>query len=650
MFATVLVASPASAKDPISYTFRFVNGQTISGNAEDKVHFLPDAGGSSADNPTGMEVHLSCSDKFVGGWGQKDGPVQGVDTAWQIESFFIQKGSKTCGTPTPPPPPPDPPAIDIEKFVNGQDADDPTGPEINIGETAVFSYEVTNTGDIPVRDLAVVDSELGPIGCPRTELGVGESMSCDEQSEVVTTAGQFTMKATVTGVGDVSTPGLPVGSASKGDAYRFTFVNGTTISNVGKKNEFFANAGGSSVTNPTGMKVHLSCSDRFVGGWGQKDGPVQGVDTAWQIASFSIGKIKKGQFEQKCGDPFVTTSEQPVMDMDPVYFIVPPAPSEPEIDIEKYVNGRDADTPPGPTLIAGSIARFTYVVRNTGEVPLDRISVVDNVVGPLDCPRSELAVGQAMVCDPTLMDAEPGLNFMEACVEGFNDGRQVDDCDPVYYTAPPRPTEPKIDIEKYVEGQDADNPPGPSFESGLDVRFTYVVANVGDVPLSQVSVVDNVVGPISCPRTELGVGESMNCTPTTMAVEFGSNSMESCVSGSNGGREATDCDPVYFKGVKDDGPAKVGDSVTFEDGGPAAGIKVNLFEVGPDGRRGRFLGKDVTDHGGIYGFDVEADCYVVIFIAPDGYVLVGGNRFLERRVCLDPGEVDNTIDAVLRKG
>lgn len=532
---TLLAASPASAADPISYTFRFVNGQTLSGVANDKTFFLSDAGGSSADNPTGMEVHLSCSDKFPGGWGEKDGPVEGVDTAWQISSYFIQKGNKTCGTPTPPPPPADPPAIDIEKFVNGFDADDPTGPEINIGEDAVFSYVVTNIGGIPLRDVAVIDSELGPIACPSSELDVGESMSCAEQTEVVTEEGQFTMKATVTGIGDVQTPGLPAGSDSKGDAYRFTFVNGITISNVGKKNDFFANAGGTSVTNPTGMKVHLSCSDRFVGGWGQKDGPVQGVDTAWQIESYSIGKLKKGRFELKCGDPFVTTTPREVMDMDPVYFIVPPPPAD-----------------------------------------------------------------------------------------------------------------PNIDIEKYVEGQDADNPPGPTFESGLDIEFTYVVTNTGDVPLEEIAVVDSVVGPISCPQTTLGVGQSMECEPTVMAAEFGDNFMESCVSGSNAGREVDDCDPVYFRGDKLDRPARFGDNVSFENAGPAVGVQVDLFDSIP-GRRGGFLGSDFTDRNGNYGFEPGVGCYVVVFIAPDGYQFVGGNKWLERRTCLDAGEVDLTIDAVLRK-
>ncbi|MGH1490145.1 MAG: DUF7507 domain-containing protein [Acidimicrobiales bacterium] len=643
-----LATSPASAADSMQYTFRFVNGQTISGTANDKTHFLPNAGGTSATNPTGMEVHLSCSDEFPGGWGEKDGPVQGVDTAWQIASYFIQKGSKTCGTPTPPPPPPDPPAIDIEKFVNGDDADDPTGPVIQLGGTATFTYVVTNTGGITVRDIEVKDSELGAIGCPQTSLEPGESMDCDSKSEVVNTPGQFTMKATVTGVGDVQTPGLPAGSPSKGDAYRFTFVNGTTIANVGKKNDFFPNAGGTSVTNPTGMKIHLSCSDEFPGGWGEKDGPVQGVDTAWQIASFSIGKVKDGVYEGKCGDPFTIITEEPVMDMDPVYFIVPPG--DPEIDIEKFINGDDADTPPGPTLRDGETATFTYVVTNTGDVPLEDIAVEDNVVGVITCPRSELGVGESMECTPTTMEVDVGDHTMESCVEGFNAGREVNDCDPVYWTVPPPPTTPKIDIEKYVNGDDADNAPGPTLDVSSDATFTYVVTNTGDVPLEAIAATDNVIGALTCPRTELGVGESMECSPTTMAVEDGQNFMESCVKGFNAGREVNDCDPVYYYGDKPSSPAWIGDLVTYEHSGDGASdVQVDLFLTGADGSRARYLSSDRTDASGNYSFHPAPGCYTLVFIAPYGLEFVGGDKYLELHSCVGEGETDNSLDAVLRK-
>ncbi|HET7063068.1 MAG TPA: hypothetical protein VFI49_02255, partial [Rudaea sp.] len=44
----------------------------------------------------------------------------------------------------------DAPAINIVKFVNGQDADSATGPHVVVGSTVTFTYVVTNTGNVPL--------------------------------------------------------------------------------------------------------------------------------------------------------------------------------------------------------------------------------------------------------------------------------------------------------------------------------------------------------------------------------------------------------------------------------------------------------------------------------------------------------------------
>ena len=48
-------------------------------------------------------------------------------------------------------------ALNIEKLINGQDADSTTGPILSAGGTATFTYQVTNTGNIAVGSIAVVD-------------------------------------------------------------------------------------------------------------------------------------------------------------------------------------------------------------------------------------------------------------------------------------------------------------------------------------------------------------------------------------------------------------------------------------------------------------------------------------------------------------
>lgn len=113
--------------------------------------------------------------------------------------------------------------------------------------------------------------------------------------------------------------------------------------------------------------------------------------------------------------------------------IVALPPSNPGIDVEMFVNGLDADNPPGPTLAPGSTVTLTVVVTNTGDVPLDSIAAINNAAGLLTCPRSELGVGEAMECSPITVIAEPGQNFTETCVEGFDNALLVTDCDPVNY-------------------------------------------------------------------------------------------------------------------------------------------------------------------------------------------------------------------------
>ena len=347
LLGVLLVASPASAgksKKEKQYSFTFVNGTVIEGVATSNTVFLPNAGGNDLQ-PTGMNVHVSCSDRFVGGFGQKDGPDSVRDTAWRIESYSIGeikdgKFKLKCGesfVPPPPPGPPPVPAIDIVKTVNGEDANQAPGVLVNIGETVTLGYKVTNTGPIALSDVVVTDLDLGVIQCPKSSLAAGESMQCSNAFVDVTRAGHVFMKARVDAVGRVDAAVAPP-VAGKGHGFAFSFVNGTVITGTSDKNTvFLPNAGGTSVGNPTGMTVHVSCSDKFVGGFGQKDGPEAGRDSAWQIASFSINKDKG---KKTCGETFQTIN-LPVMAMDPVnYTAKPPTlPPPPECTIRVVADG-----------------------------------------------------------------------------------------------------------------------------------------------------------------------------------------------------------------------------------------------------------------------------------------------------------------------
>ena len=71
------------------------------------------------------------------------------------------------------------------------------------------------------------------------------------------------------------------------------------------------------------------------------------------------------------------------------------------VQIVKSTNGQDANEAPGPTLVVGSAVTWTYVVTNTGTVPLTNVVVRDDRNVTVTCPATTVAVGQSMTCRGT---------------------------------------------------------------------------------------------------------------------------------------------------------------------------------------------------------------------------------------------------------
>lgn len=132
----------------------------------------------------------------------------------------------------------------------------------------------------------------------------------------------------------------------------------------------------------------------------------------------------------------------------------------PAIDIEKYTNGEDADTPTGPMVAVGSEITWTYVVTNHGNVTLTNVMVVDNQGVSVSCPSTTLLPSEVMTCTG-YGTAVAGQYANLGTVTGDYNGMTVTDSDPSHYFA----AYPSIDVEKYVSTNgtnwfDADQAPG----------------------------------------------------------------------------------------------------------------------------------------------------------------------------------------------
>jgi hypothetical protein len=93
------------------------------------------------------------------------------------------------------------PAIDIIKRVNGADANEAPGLEVQVGATVTWTYEVTNTGNVDLINVTVTDSKGVTVDCGGTNviamLLVGEQRICTGSG--LATVGQYTNTGFVTG-------------------------------------------------------------------------------------------------------------------------------------------------------------------------------------------------------------------------------------------------------------------------------------------------------------------------------------------------------------------------------------------------------------------------------------------------------------------
>jgi hypothetical protein len=185
---------------------------------------------------------------------------------------------------------------------------------------------------------------------------------------------------------------------------------------------------------------------------------------------------------------------------------LPPKPG-PGIDIIKLTNGEDADTAPGPSIPTGGTITWEYLVTNTGNVELTGIVVEDDREGAVSCPHDSLLPGETMTCTAT--------GTAEACqyenigsASGLSpSGAEVNDSDISHYFGDDGAALSFSSI--LVNGQNAQTSPGPGFDVGTNLDWTFKITNDGKVRLTGIQLSGIAA---ACPKTALDPGESMDCT------------------------------------------------------------------------------------------------------------------------------------------
>ncbi|MBT8197970.1 MAG: hypothetical protein KJO84_05655, partial [Acidimicrobiia bacterium] len=392
--------------------------------------------------------------------------------------------------------------IDLEKFVQGRDADDPTGPYAEVGDPVRFTFLVHNTGSLDLANVSVTDDVFGDV-CSIDFLEAGLIHICE--FDVPAELGQHANLGSVTGqpVTPGGTPiGTPVGDTDP--AHYIGWVGAIDIekSTNGEDADFgpgpFLAVGDAVewiyvVTNNSSVDlVDVTVVDDEIGEVCVIDflAANGGTDTCSAQGTAILGQYDNiGLVEGIPVDPAGNRlTNIPVTDADPSHYVGYVT----GIEIIKKVEGDDANAPTGPSLLVGTQALFTFDVTNTGSVELTDVAVTDDVYGDI-CVIGDLAAGETAQCE-LLVTVEQGQHTNVATAEGQPVdtagnplGGLVEDDDPANYFG----AAPSIDIEKATNGLDSDDAPGAFILEGSPVTWTYVITNDGNVDLDNIVVTDN---------------------------------------------------------------------------------------------------------------------------------------------------------------
>ena len=303
------------------------------------------------------------------------------------------------------------PSIKLKKYTNGVDADVPPGPAVLVGSVVTWTYEVQNTGNVTLTHVAVTDDVIGPIVCPKTVLAPGEIMLCTKTG--IATLGQYRNVGTATSANEL----LPNESVSSTDASHYLGAQNLP-SGLGDFVWLDANRDGLQTPGEPGIAgVTVTLYSASGTALMTTTTNAQGYYSFTQLSpgTYSVGFVPlrnhiitvQGQDDLRANDSNanpLTGLTRPVTlaagefnpTIDAGLFVTHPA-----IIIKKYVNGQDADTTPGPTLLTTVPVTWTYIITNTGDVTLTNISLSDDKLGKVVCPLIELAPGQSMLCKAT---------------------------------------------------------------------------------------------------------------------------------------------------------------------------------------------------------------------------------------------------------
>lgn len=424
------------------------------------------------------------------------------------------------------------PAITVVKSADPSDAG-----SYLAGQIIDYNFVVTNTGNVPLNDVAVEEGaftgtgEVSDVICPATTLATGAQFVCTATytlTQADVDNGELTNTATAVGTppGGPSVPSTPstvtipnepapaitivksanvetIVAAGQQITYSFLITNtgNVTLSGIVVDDTAFSGAGElSAVDCPTDALVpgqFTTCTAEYT--VEQADVDSDGLTNTAVASGTSPG-----------GDTVAS---------DPSTEIVP-TEQTPALSVVKTADVVAAEV--------GQTVTYSFLITNTGNV-----TITDPTVNEVDfsgtgelseiiCPdEASLAPGDEVTCEATYVvtqaDIDAGEISNTATVTGTTPGGDpTDPSEPSTEIVTTDPL-PAVTVVKTADLEEVT-------AAGQVVTYSFVVANVGNVTLTDPMVNEvafsgnGELSAVACPDGDLAPGESITCTASYTVV------------------------------------------------------------------------------------------------------------------------------------
>ena len=442
------------------------------------------------------------------------------------------------------------PSMSLDKKTNGLDI-----AEVAAGGTVTWTYLVKNTGNVDIDSITVVDNLEGAIDCPKSTLQAGEEMTCSKTGIAI--AGQYENLATAR----ANFQGTSIVTEDNSEYYgvlaSLVLSKTTNGQDGGTIIKFSPVEWRYEVTNNGNVPlfniaviddkgVIVSCPETF-------------LPPGTSFTCLGSGTAGEGEYSNSAtvtgNNGAFTATATDVSN----YF-----GARVELTLKKFTNGAEA-----PYILVGDSILWTYLVTNVGNVEVGAISVADDQGVAVTCPKSVLAIGEEMTCTGTGTATAGWYRNLGTATGTFEQTTVTAQDSGTYFGFAP-----SVSIEKTTNGSD-----NPTIPVGSPVVWTYRVTNTGNVDINNVVVTDNQGVSVSCPKTELVIGEVMQCSASGTATAGNYSNIGTVVANYLGYQLTANDSSSYFGSAPSISVQKTPDSQTVVQG-QSANFTITVTNTG----------------------------------------------------------------------